>query len=45
MGRFPLSCDSLNSIAYEDNSQIKRVTVALAEDKQAPRIEIAVAPL
>src|SRR6476620_6696935 len=40
-----LSCDALNGIAYEDDSQIRQVTVALAYDKQRPRIEIAVAPL
>ncbi|OPH84524.1 RusA family crossover junction endodeoxyribonuclease [Nitrobacter vulgaris] len=39
-----LSCDALNSIAY-DNSQIRQVTVALADDQQKPRIKIAVAPL
>jgi Holliday junction resolvase RusA-like endonuclease len=40
-----LRCDALNGIAYEDDSQIGQVTVALAYDKQAPRIEVAVAPL
>jgi Holliday junction resolvase RusA-like endonuclease len=40
-----LSCDALSGIAYEDDSQIRQVTVALAYDKQKPRIEIAVAPL
>jgi Holliday junction resolvase RusA-like endonuclease len=40
-----LSCDALNGIAYEDDSQIRQMTVALAYDKANPRIEIAVAPL
>ena len=40
-----LSCDALSGIAYDDDSQIRQVTVALAYDKQKPRIEIAVAPL
>jgi Holliday junction resolvase RusA-like endonuclease len=40
-----LSCDALNGIAYEDDSQIRQVTVALADDQQKPRIKIAVAPL
>jgi Holliday junction resolvase RusA-like endonuclease len=40
-----LSMDALSGIAYEDDSQIKQATVALAYDKQRPRIEIAVSPL
>jgi crossover junction endodeoxyribonuclease RusA len=40
-----LSCDALNGIAYEDDSQIKQVTVALAYDKHNPRIELLVMPL
>jgi Holliday junction resolvase RusA-like endonuclease len=40
-----LSCDALSGIAYDDDSQIRQVTVALAYDKANPRIEIAVAPL
>jgi Holliday junction resolvase RusA-like endonuclease len=44
-GTISTSCDALNGIAYEDDSQIKQVTVALAYDKHKPRIEIAVAPL
>jgi crossover junction endodeoxyribonuclease RusA len=40
-----LSCDALSGIAYDDDSQIRQVTVMLAYDKQKPRIEIAVAPL
>jgi Holliday junction resolvase RusA-like endonuclease len=39
-----LNCDALNGIAYEDDSQIKRATVAVAYDKHNPRIEITVAP-
>ncbi|WP_425905710.1 hypothetical protein [Nitrobacter sp. TKz-YC02] len=35
----------VNGIAYDDDSHIRQVTVALAYDKQKPRIEIAVAPL
>lgn len=40
-----LSMDALSGIAYADDSQIKRATVAIAYDKPRPRIEIAVAPL
>jgi Holliday junction resolvase RusA-like endonuclease len=40
-----LSCDALSGIAYEDDSQIKQVTVALAYDKQNPRIELVVEPI
>ncbi len=40
-----LSGDALNGIPYKDDSQIRQMTVALAHDKQKPRIEIAVAPL
>ena len=36
-----LSCDALSGIAYEDDSQIKRVTVALSYDKAKPRIELS----
>jgi Holliday junction resolvase RusA-like endonuclease len=31
-----LSCDALNGIAYDDDSQIWQVTVALAYDKENP---------
>jgi Holliday junction resolvase RusA-like endonuclease len=41
---YKLWIDALNGIAYEYDSQIKQVTVALAYDKQAPRIEIAAEP-
>lgn len=41
-----LSCElRAPGIAYDDDSQIKQVTVALAFDKARPRIELAVAPL
>jgi Holliday junction resolvase RusA-like endonuclease len=35
-----LSMDALSGIAYEDDSQIKQATVALAYDKERPRIEV-----
>jgi transposase len=38
-----LSCDALSGIVYEDDSQIRRATVALAYDKRRPRIEVALA--
>jgi Holliday junction resolvase RusA-like endonuclease len=40
-----LSCDALSGIAYEDDSQIKQVTVALAYDKAKPRIELTLSEL
>jgi Holliday junction resolvase RusA-like endonuclease len=40
-----LSCDALSGIAYADDSQIKRATVALAYDKARPRIELAISEL
>ena len=35
-----LSMDALNGIAYEDDRQIRKAAVALAYDKQKPRIEL-----
>ena len=35
-----LSMDALNGIAYEDDSQIKQVTVAMAYDKQKLRMRL-----
>jgi Holliday junction resolvase RusA-like endonuclease len=40
-----LSCDALSGIAYADDSQVKRATVALAYDKARPRIELAISEL
>jgi Holliday junction resolvase RusA-like endonuclease len=40
-----LSCDALSGIAYEDDSQIKRATVAMAYDKSRPRIELTLSEL
>jgi Holliday junction resolvase RusA-like endonuclease len=39
------SCDALNGIAYEDDSQIRQVTVALAYDKARPRTELTLSEL
>ena len=40
-----MSCDALSGIAYEDDIQIKQVTVALAYDKHNPRIELSISQL
>jgi Holliday junction resolvase RusA-like endonuclease len=40
-----LSCDALSGIAYQDDSQITRATVALAYDKARPRIELSISEL
>jgi Holliday junction resolvase RusA-like endonuclease len=37
-----LSLDALTGIAYEDDSQISKLTIARAYDKAFPRIQIAV---
>jgi len=36
---------ALSGIAYADDRQIKRATVALAYDKARPRIEIAISEI
>lgn len=41
-----LSCDALSGIAYEDDSQIRRVNgIDMLYDKINPRIEISVVEL
>ena len=45
LGQLPQALDALSGIAYADDRQIKRATVALAYDKARPRIEIAISEI
>jgi Holliday junction resolvase RusA-like endonuclease len=40
-----LSLDALTGIAYEDDSQIAKLTIERGYDKQKPRIAVTVEPL
>ncbi|MDQ0316386.1 RusA family crossover junction endodeoxyribonuclease [Amorphus orientalis] len=40
-----LWADALTGIAYEDDSQIERLTIVKGYDKARPRVEVALSPL